>query len=123
MGYNNMGNVPYYGQPQYQMQSGNIQQPMNAVSQPGYSVRPVGSREEAVGAQVDFMGPGTLMPDFGHGVIYFKRFNPNKGSTELFDFRVTPPEEQPKYATLADLDALRAELTAKKPARRKDDAE
>ncbi len=123
MGYNNMGNVPYYGQPQYQMQSGNIPQPMNAVSQPGYSVRPVGSREEAVGAQVDFMSPGAFMPDFGHGVVYFKRFNPNKGSTELFDFRASPPEEQPKYATLDDLDALRAELTAKKPTRRKDDAE
>lgn len=122
MGYN-MNGVPYYGQPQYQMQSGNMPGPMAQAPQPGYSVRPVGSREEAVGAQVDFMSPGLFMPDFGHGVIYFKRFNPAKGSTELMDFLYSPPEEQPKYATLADLEALRAELTAKKTQRRKDDAE
>lgn len=38
-------------------------------------------------------------------------------------YRYAPPEEQPKYATLADLEALRAELTPKKQTRRKDDAE
>lgn len=115
----NMGSVPYYGQPQYQVQGGNA--PMQMTSQPGYSVRPVGSREEAVGAQVDFMSPGTLMPDLGHGVIYFKRFNPNVGSTEIFDFRIAQPEERPQYATMADLEALRAELTTKKPMKKKEE--
>ena len=115
-------NMPYFGQPQYQMQNGNMQTQINPAQQ-GYSIRPVGSGEEAVGAQVDFMSLGMFMPDFGHGVVYFKKFNPNTRTTELMDFRYAPPEEQPKYATLADLEALRAELTPKKQTRRKDDAE
>lgn len=89
--------------------------------QPGYTVRPVASREEAVAAQTEFLGLGTIMPDFAHGVIYFKRFNQNNGTTELFDFRISEPEKQPRYATVEELEALRAELTAKKSVRRKED--
>lgn len=89
--------------------------------QPGYSVRPVASREEAVAAQTEFLGLGTLMPDLAHGVIYLKRFNQTNGTSELFGFRLSEPEKQPQYATLADLEALRNELMAKKAARRKDE--
>lgn len=96
------------------------QQPVQS-QQPGYSVRPVASREEAVAAQTEFLGLGTLMPDLAHGVIYYKRFNQTNGTTELFDFRLSEPEKQPQYATLDDLEALRNELTAKKASRRKDE--
>lgn len=116
--------MPYYGQ-QYQPRgmNANMNPTMMQATQSGYSVRPVGSREEAVGAQVDFVSPGMIMPDLSHGIIYFKRFNAEMGSTEFHTFKLATPEPPPQYATLADLEALKAELTAKKAARRKDDAE
>lgn len=115
--------MPYYGQTQYRTPSMNINPQMMQPTQPGYSVRPVGSREEAVGAQADFMSPGLIMPDLGHGVIYFKRFNSDAGSTEFHEFKLVAPAPPPQYATLADLEALKAELTEKKAQRRKDNAE
>lgn len=122
MAYNNM-NTSYY--PGQYMNQGTVYQPQNQqpmqTQQPGYSVRPVASREEAVAAQTEFLGLGTLMPDLAHGVIYLKRFNQTNGTSELFDFRLSEPEKQPQYATLADLEVLRNELMAKKAARRKDE--
>lgn len=115
--------MPYYGQPQYQPRGMNVNNQQMQPPQLGYSIRPVGSREEAVGAQVDFVSPGIIMPDFSHGIIYFKRFNAEKGSTEFHVFKLATPEPQPQYATLADLEALKAELTTKKTTRRKEDAE
>lgn len=90
-------------------------QPPQTVQPQGFSVRAVTGREEAVAAQVDFGGMGTLMPDLGHGVIYLKRFNPNTGSCDIFEFK-TQTQEQPltqQYATKADLEALREELLKK----------
>lgn len=99
------------GQTQTGMQQN--QQPNNQNA--GYVCRPVTSREEAVASQVDFMGPGSIMPDFGHGMIYFKRFNPNSGGAEFFDFAVQPPPQQsvpaaPAYNPRDDIDTLRNEL-------------
>ena len=83
----------------------------------GYVCRPVTSREEAVASQVDFLGPGTIMPDFGHGMIYFKRFNPNSGGAEFFDFSVQPPPQAQQSAPMAqgydprgDIEALRGDF-------------
>lgn len=98
MAYNNpyqtYGNPyqPYYptALPQQTMQP--MQQPQ--APQSGYSTRPVTSREEALGAQVDFFGPGMLMPDLAHGIVYLKRFNQNTGASDLFEFRVVQPEAQ-----------------------------
>lgn len=115
--------VPYYGQQQYSPRGMNMVQPAMQAPPVGYSVRPVGSREEAVCAQVDFISPGLIMPDLGHGLIYFKRFNPEAGSTEFHAFKLIAPDPPPQYATLADLEALKAELIEKKAARRKDNAE
>lgn len=115
-------NAPYYpGQYSGQGIPYPIMSQQSQQQQPGYTVRPVASREEAVAAQTEFLGLGTIMPDFAHGVIYFKRFNPNNGTTELYDFRMSEPEKQPRYATVEELEALRAELTAKKSLRRKED--
>lgn len=79
-----------YPQPQNQPQ-GQQQAPT------GFLCRPVASKEEAVAAQIDFMGPGTIMPDLGHGVIYLKRFNQNTGAADFFQFSLQPtPKEEPQ---------------------------
>lgn len=80
---------------------------------PGYTCRPVASRLEAEAAQVDFFGPGTIMPDLAHGAIYLKRFNPNTGASDFAAFTVQPPAPEPEpvqYATIQDLQKLREEL-------------
>lgn len=103
--------------------------PPNAVSQPaapqapgqGFSSRPVTSREEALAVQVDFLGPGTLMPDLTHDVIYLKRFNPNTGSCDFATFALQrpapePPAQSVEFATKDDLREIYRELeTLKQP--------
>lgn len=78
---------------------------------PAFSVRPVTNREEAVAAQIDFLGPGTLMPDFNHGIIYLKRFNQNTGACDFLVFALQQAEDkQPEtqeYATKADVQEVR----------------
>ena len=71
-----------YQQPNYQQQS---------FQQPSYTVRPVTSREEVMAAQIDFMGPGALFPDLGHGVVYLKRFNSQTGASDILEFRYAEP--------------------------------
>ena len=95
------------GYPQQQMQ------PVQAQGQPqGFFVRPVTNREEAVAAQIDFLSPGTLMPDFGNGRVYFKRFNSQTGSCDFLTFALQRPEQadpQPQaaeYATKKDLEEM-----------------
>lgn len=89
-----------------------MQQTAPAPAQPqqqGFFVRPVTNREEAVAAQIDFFGPGTFMPDFNGGRVYFKRFNSQTGSCDFMTFALERPEQaeaQPQpteYATKADL--------------------
>lgn len=58
----------------------------------GFVCRPVASREEAVAAQTDFFGPGVLMPDLGHGMIYLKRFNQATGTSDLLEFSYVSPQ-------------------------------
>ncbi len=68
--------------------------------QSGFVCRPVTSKLEAEAVQVDFLGPGTIMPDLGHGVIYLKRFNPNTGYSDFlsfsFDQNQTSEQENPE---------------------------
>lgn len=100
---NQMQNVQGYQQGQ------NYQPSMIQQNNSGYICRPVTGREEAVAMQVDFLGPGTLMPDFPHGIIYFKRFNPNTGAADFAEFRLAPPQPEPKPAqgvTMDDFNAL-----------------
>lgn len=102
--------MPCPPRPDCGMQGYPIQPQASQQMQPGYACRPVTSREEAVAAQVDFAGPGTIMPDLGHRMIYLKRFNPNTGSSDFLPFvlQTPPPEsgrtEQPiTFASLQDL--------------------
>ena len=119
----------YYQQPPQQPQQqfyGGYQRPMQQVQQaapPGYVCKPVTSREEAVATSTDYFSLGVVMPDLGHGMIYLTRFNQQTGSSDFFEFqRYIPEQAVPvEYATKADLDALRAELTPKKKRRADDD--
>ena len=134
-----MNYAPYYQpyqfgaytptQPRYDAPGVNMPTNTNAATGPvvgqsqGFIVRPVTSREEAVAAQVDFFGPGTLMPDLAHGTIYLKRFNQNTGSSDMFVFSVEQKDEPVQYATRDDLAQLREEIEALKGKRVKRDDE
>lgn len=118
--------MPNYSQPQpvWQPARPDIMQgypqtqqlaPVQAQSQQqGFLTRPVASREEAVAAQIDFFGPGVLMPDFGHNCVYYKRFNQQTGSCDFLTFRMegTGAENSetpaPDYATKADLQEIQS---------------
>ena len=82
--------------------------------QQGFLTRPVTNREEAVAAQIDFFGPGLLMPDFGHNCVYFKRFNQNTGACDFLTFRMEGTQaanseikQAPEYATREELENMR----------------
>lgn len=113
----------YYQQPQQFY--GGYQRPQPQQIAPGYVCKPVTNREEAIATSTDYFSLGVVMPDIGHGMIYLKRFNQQTGASDFFDFKLFTPEQAPavEYATKADLDALRAELTAKKRRRVEDDDE
>ena len=96
---------PYQGQYNYQQPAQQMQpmQQMQQMQQPGYVCRPVTGREEALAAQVDFLGPGTVMPDLAHGMIFLKRFNPNTGSSDFLEFEFRQPkQEQPQGGVSVD---------------------
>lgn len=88
-----------YQQPNYQQQS---------FQQPSYTVRPVTSKEEVLAAQIDFMGPGGLFPDMGHGVVYLKRFNQQTGASDILEFRYAEPA--PPRDELGELRSVVAQL-------------
>lgn len=113
----------YYQQPQQFY--GGYQRPQPQQIAPGYVCKPVTSREEAIATSTDYFSLGVVMPDIGHGMIYLKRFNQQTGASDFFDFKLFTPEQATavEYATKADLDALRAEFTAKKRRRAEDDDE
>lgn len=89
-------------QPAFTQQSPQQIQQNGSNTQTMFLCRPVTSREEAIAAQVDFMGPGTIMPDLSHGKIYLKRFNQNTGSSDFFVFSAQAEEPQPAFVPLQD---------------------
>lgn len=114
------GNNPYMGTSMPNQTVGPQPVQPQAMGQSGYVCRPVTSREEAVASQVDFLGPGSIMPDFGHGIIYFKRFNPNSGSAEFYVFALQQPAQAttqpsptvPAYDPRQDIEGLRNDVNA-----------
>lgn len=137
-----MSYPPYYtpyqfgsyspSRPRFDQMADNTPLPQNAAQtapvaqSQGFYVRPVTSREEAVASQVDFFGPGTIMPDLSHGVIYLKRFNPQSGASDFFVFTVEQPKEEApvQYATKEDIESIRAEIDQLKGKRlKKNDAD
>lgn len=59
-------------------------------TQNGFICVPVTSKEEAVATRVEAFGPPALMPDFGHGMIYFKRFNEKTALADFAEFKLVP---------------------------------
>lgn len=103
-------NQPYpYQQPVQQIP---VQQIPQQAAQT-FGCRPVTSKEEALGVQVDFLGPGTLMPDLAHGIVYLKRFNSNTGISDIYEFRLAEQQlEQEKPDELAEIRATIERLEA-----------
>ena len=75
-----------------------------------YQVRPVGSREEAVAAQVDYFSLGLLMPVPGQPVIFFKRFNPDTGMSDFVEFIARQPEPPVQYVTRDEFEAWKQSM-------------
>lgn len=59
----------------------------------GFICIPVTSREEAVATRVEAFGPAVIMPDLGHGMIYYKRFNEKTALADFGEFRYVPPQQ------------------------------
>lgn len=78
----------------------------------GFVCRPVTSRAEAEAIQCEYFGPGTLMPDLAHGMVYLKRFNRNTGTSEMFDFASVPPAAAatPEYVTKETVDEIKQNI-------------
>lgn len=57
------------------------------------------------------------MPNLGQGMIYLKRFNPQKGEVEVLDFAYIPPPPPPAppaagYDPREDIAAMRENMAA-----------
>lgn len=63
---------------------------------------PVTSREEAVATRVEAFGPAMIMPDLGHGVIYFKRFNDKTALADFGEFRYVRQEQETEKPVAVD---------------------
>lgn len=81
-----------------------------------FRVIPVANPEEAAAIPTDFSGVPCIIPDFAHGAIYTKTFNPNTGSSVFLAFRLeenlqanAQPAPAP-YDAKAEIDKLTAEL-------------
>lgn len=97
MNNNIYGQTPYVGAPFMQQRQ----------QTPGYFLRPVSSKEEAIAAQIDFAGLGTIMPDPVHGVIFLKRFNGETGGVDFITFAPMQEPAPPEYATQQDIGEMR----------------
>lgn len=106
--------TPYYQQmfPQQNVQQ--IPQMQPQIQNSGLQGRIVTSKEEALGVPADFSGQPVILPDFGHGIIYVKVFNPNTGSADIREFKTDAPQQTPVYATVDQLNELRNEIASLK---------
>lgn len=81
-----------------------------------FRVIPVANPEEAAAIPTDFSGVPCIIPDFAHGAIYTKTFNPNTGASVFLTFRLEEnlqANAQPIPATYdakAEIDKLTVEL-------------
>ena len=114
---NGYGYQPQYtqGYPQmqpYQQRMDFLQsaQPQQPQQNSGLQARPVTGREEAMAAMV-FPGAPVLFFDRAHAAVYYKATDPQTGAAEFVEFvMASPAQTAPQYATLADIDAIRAEI-------------
>lgn len=112
-GYNQQPMYGYQQQPQQMYQHSRMDFLQSMQPQPtGIQARPVTGREEAVAATV-FPGSPMLFLDRAHGAVYYKSVDPATNAVEFVDFTVAQPVQQtpPQYATLADIEAIRTEIS------------
>lgn len=84
--------------------------PQRGFQQPTYQVQPVGSKEEATAATVDYFSLGLIMPVPGQNIMYFKRFNQNTGQSDFVEFVARQPEPPVQYVTRQEFDELKKML-------------
>lgn len=72
---------------------------------------PMVTAEDANRAQVPFDGRSYGFIDPAGDKIYTKRFDSSTGSTRFEVYVKTEPTPPPRYATIEDLERLKAELT------------
>ena len=130
------GGYPAYMPQQYQPIYTGTQMPLQAPQSPavtsssgavsgGSVMRLVASKAEVVAAQIPFDGGEYYFKDTSNGKIYVKAFNPIDGTAPIVTYS-REIEQAVQYATVEDIEALRAELEAlKKPgkAAKKNDAD
>lgn len=116
-GYQPQYNPAGYTQTPYQQRMDFLQSAQPAqMQQPqsGLQARPVTGREEALAATV-FPGSPMLFLDRARGMVYYKNVDPQTNAVEFVDFAVAVQQQpaqaaSPQYATMGDLEAIRAEL-------------
>lgn len=123
MAYNPYG-YPAYNQPYSPMQAyqppvyPQTQQMIPASSQSaqqgnGFICCPVTSREEAVAYRVEAFGPAVIMPDLGHGMIYFKRFNEKTALADFGEFRYVQQGQETEKPAAPDYTSIVSGFTTR----------
>ena len=87
---------PYVGQPMPQPNVPQPVQPMQNNVSSSIVCAPVTSREEAVATRVEAFGPSYIMPDIGHGMVYFKRFNEKTALADFEEYKKVVPVDEPE---------------------------
>lgn len=88
-------------------------QPQQIGQQPSFVCCPVTSREEAVAYRVEAFGPAVVMPDLGHGMIYFKRFNEKTALADFGEFRYVQQEQEVEKPAAPDYSAIVSGFTTR----------
>lgn len=98
---------PYnpWQQPQPTQQSFQpVQQQPQQSAQPAFMCIPVTSRAEAEAQRVEAFGPAFIMPDPGHNVIYYKRFNNNTALADFIEFRAVQNQDAQQSSNAPQID-------------------
>lgn len=116
-----MANYPAYP---YQPQMGGFGQQMQPMYQPqiyqpaaqqrqeiNLFCRPASTREEVLGAPVDYTGNPMTFIGPNQQIVWIKTFNPNTGASEVVEFHRSPPAEAPAdkgpaFVTMPDFERL-----------------
>ena len=110
----NFGSYPSYMNNMAGMQQSYTMPQPQFQAQPavGFKCFPVSCKAEAEVYQIPFDGSTTYFVDKTSGAIYAKAFNFADGTAPIVTY-VRETEKSVKYATIEDLNALRAELMQK----------
>ena len=111
--------APAYQMPP-QMPQQSVQQPSTSQNIPAVpnasAMRLVASKAEVIAAQIPFDGSTYYFLDTSNGKIYAKTFNFADGTAPIVTYS-REVEQQIQYATLEDINSLKAEIEALKVAK------